>query len=159
MDADNSRHIEMREQQAWPTRTVDVSHQKTTPAETQQRVISLVEDRYREINYTYLSELLAERERVRLSRSTLRRILVKTGLASPRRRSPRHRTRRQRMPQEGTMPRGLLPASCIASGKLFGDIRRWSGTSSAAISRTMSQLSGGEFDSATVINSVTWPLI
>jgi len=39
-----------------------------------------------------------------LSRSTLRRLLTRAGLPSPRRgRSPRHRYRRQRMPQEGIL--------------------------------------------------------
>ncbi|MFH1140563.1 MAG: ISNCY family transposase, partial [Chloroflexota bacterium] len=56
------------------------------------------------INHTHLSELLAEREGVALSRSTVRRLLVGAGLPSPRhRRPPRHRMRRQRMPQEGML--------------------------------------------------------
>jgi hypothetical protein len=39
-----------------------------------------------------------------LSRSTLRRLLTRAGMPSPRRgRSPRHRYRRQRMPQEGML--------------------------------------------------------
>jgi transposase len=75
-----------------------------TPMETQQKVVSLAQEKYKGINHTHLTELLAEREGVELSRPTVRRILVKTGLPSPRRRRPpRHRTRRQRMPQEGMM--------------------------------------------------------
>ena len=44
------------------------------------------------------------REGINLSRPTVRRILVKAGIGSPRsRRSQQHRVRRQRMPQEGML--------------------------------------------------------
>ena len=67
-------------------------------------VVSLAREGYQGVNHTHLTELLAEREGVRLSRSTVRRLLVGAGLPSPRRRRPpRHRTRRQRMPQEGML--------------------------------------------------------
>ena len=76
----------------------------TTPVETQRTVASLAQEKYKGINHTHLTELLAEREGVELSRPTVRRILMKSGQPSPRRRRPpRHRTRRQRMPQEGMM--------------------------------------------------------
>src|SRR5919106_911039 len=51
-----------------------------------------------------ITELLEEREGLRLSRPTVRWILVQAGLSSPqRRRPPQHRCRRQRMPQEGML--------------------------------------------------------
>ena len=51
-----------------------------------------------------LTELLREREGIDLSRPTVRRILVKAGIGSPRsRRSQQHRFRRRRMPQEGLL--------------------------------------------------------
>ena len=51
-----------------------------------------------------LTELLREREGIDLSRPTVRRILVKAGIGSPRsRRSQQHRFRRRRMPQEGML--------------------------------------------------------
>ena len=75
-----------------------------TPETIQQQVASLAQERYEGINHTHLTELLAEREGVMLSRPTLRRILVRAGLTSPRhRRPPQHRCRRQRMPQEGML--------------------------------------------------------
>ena len=75
-----------------------------TPDAMRQLVVALARERYRGINHTHLSELLAEREGVALSRSTVRRLLAGAGLPSPRfRRPPRHRTRRQRMPQEGML--------------------------------------------------------
>ncbi len=75
-----------------------------TPETIQQRVVALAQERYGGINHTHLTELLAEREGVMLSRPTVRRLLVRAGLSSPRhRRPPRHRCRRQRMPQEGML--------------------------------------------------------
>jgi len=75
-----------------------------TPASMGQQVMAMAQGRYSGVNHTHLSELLAEREGIVLSRSTVRRLLMGTGLPSPRyRRPPRHRCRRQRMPQEGMM--------------------------------------------------------
>ncbi len=75
-----------------------------TPKGLQERVIALAKERYAGVNHTHLAELLSEREGIRLSRSTLRRILTGAGLPSPRRgHSVRHRYRRQRMPQEGIL--------------------------------------------------------
>jgi transposase len=75
-----------------------------TPKGLRERVITLVKERYGGVNHTHLAELLAERECITLSRSTLRRILTGAGLPSPRRgHSIRHRYRRQRMPQEGIL--------------------------------------------------------
>lgn len=70
----------------------------------QQKVVTLARERYPGFNHTHLTELLAEREDLVLSRSTVRRILVEAGIPSPRQcRSPRHRCRRMRMPQEGML--------------------------------------------------------
>jgi len=75
-----------------------------TSEETRQRVIGLAGTRYAGVNHTHLTELLAEREEITLSRSTVRNILASTGIASPRhRRPPQHRCRRERMPQEGVL--------------------------------------------------------
>ncbi len=76
----------------------------TTSPMVQEKVVDLARERYQGVNHTHLTELLAEREGVVLSRSTVRRLLVEAGLPSPRhRRSPRHRCRRVRMPQEGML--------------------------------------------------------
>ncbi len=70
----------------------------------QTEVITLARERYQGVNHTHLTELLAQREGVVLSRSTVRRLLVGAGIPSPRhRRPPRHRCRRERMPQEGML--------------------------------------------------------
>jgi transposase len=76
----------------------------TTPPLVQERVIGLTRERYLGVNHTHLTELLAEREGITLSRSTVRRLLVRAGLPSARhRRPPCHRYRRARMPQEGML--------------------------------------------------------
>ena len=75
-----------------------------TPSAIRQQVVAMAKERYSGVNHTHLAELLAEREGITISRSTLRRVLTEAGLSSPRRgRSPRHRYRRQRMPQEGML--------------------------------------------------------
>jgi transposase len=75
-----------------------------TPQAIREWVISLAKGRYCGVNHTHLAELLGEREGIKISRSTLRRVLTEAGLSSPRRgRSHRHRYRRQRMPQEGML--------------------------------------------------------
>lgn len=69
-----------------------------------QRVRDLAATTYAGMNHTHLTELLAEREGIALSRSSVRRILVAAGLRSPRRRRPpKHRSRRDRAPQEGML--------------------------------------------------------
>ena len=66
--------------------------------------MQLATERYEGANHTHLTELLSEREGIDLSRPTVRRILTKAGIGSPRsRRSPQHRFRRQRMPQAGML--------------------------------------------------------
>ena len=74
------------------------------PEGVRDRVVGLAQGRYVGANHTHLTELLAEKEGIVLGRSTVRRMLVRAGVASSRqRRPPRHRVRRQRMPQEGML--------------------------------------------------------
>jgi transposase len=69
-----------------------------------QGVIMPARTRYSGFNDSHLTDILAEREGLVLTRSTMRGILVGAGLSSPRhRRPPRHRCRRQLMPQEGML--------------------------------------------------------
>jgi transposase len=68
------------------------------------RVSELARSKYTGFNFSHFTELLEERERTRLSRSSVRRILQNSGLISPRKRkAPRHRSRRVRFPQEGML--------------------------------------------------------
>ena len=55
---------------------------------------------YSGANHTHLTELLREREGIDLGRQTVRRILTRAGLPSPRwHRPPKHRVRPDRMPR------------------------------------------------------------
>ena len=74
------------------------------PEEAAAAVVKLASNGYAGANHSHFTELLQEREGIDLSRPTVRRILVKAGLGSPRsRRSQQHRFRRKRMPQEGML--------------------------------------------------------
>jgi len=105
------------------------------------RVVALARTIYAGINDHQLTELLQERNGLRLSRPTVRRILRAAGIGSPRtRRPPRHRRRRDRMPQAGLLiqldashhawleargPRLVLHAAIDdATGKVLGGIFR-----------------------------------
>jgi transposase len=69
-----------------------------------QQVIDLAKTKYRGFNQQHLSEKLGEKEGVPLSRSTVRRILLKEGISSPRKRkAPKHRSRRERYAQSGML--------------------------------------------------------
>lgn len=68
------------------------------------RVLELAREKYKGFNHQHLTEMLAENEGIELSRPTVRRILLKAGISSPRRRrAPKHRRRRDRYPREGML--------------------------------------------------------
>ena len=67
-------------------------------------VVRLAATHYPGANHTHLTELLEEHEGLALSRPTVRRILTRAGMPSPRRRRPpQHRVRRERMPRAGML--------------------------------------------------------
>src|SRR3972149_12055794 len=66
-------------------------------ARLKERVMELARSEYAGCNNQHFTELLAEREGITLSRSSVRRILLGGGIRSPRKRqSPKHRSRRER---------------------------------------------------------------
>ena len=74
------------------------------PETASATVVRLASNGYAGANHSHFTELLREREGIDLSRPTVRRILVKAGIGSPRsRRFQQHRFRRRRMPQEGML--------------------------------------------------------
>ena len=76
----------------------------TLDSELRERVTALAQGGYSGCNDQHFTELLAEREGITLSHSSVRRIRRGAGLRSPqRRRAPRHRSRRERMPQAGML--------------------------------------------------------
>ncbi len=72
--------------------------------ETRSRILALARERYPGANYCHFRDVLEEREGIKVSRSTVRRVLQQAGLSSPRRRRPpEHRLRRERSPREGML--------------------------------------------------------
>jgi transposase len=72
--------------------------------EVRSKVANLARSKYAGFNFSHFTELLEEKEGTRLSRSSVRRILLQDGLNSPRKRkAPKHRSRRVRYPQEGML--------------------------------------------------------
>lgn len=69
-----------------------------------RQVLGLIQSTYAGCNTQHFTELLAEREGMVLSRSSVRRILLEAGIRSPKkRRPPKHRSRRERYPKEGML--------------------------------------------------------
>ena len=69
-----------------------------------RRIATLAQTRYHGFNQQHFTEMLAERERIHLSRATVHRILTAAGIPSPRRRrAPRAHRRRDRFPREGML--------------------------------------------------------
>ena len=76
----------------------------TIDAAIAARMVELAVNKYQGFNHQHLTEMLAENEGIKLSRPTVRRILLQAGISSPRRRrAPKHRRRRDRYPQEGML--------------------------------------------------------
>jgi transposase len=109
--------------------------------EIRKSIVDLVQQKYMGFNQQHFTEMLIEREGIAVSRSTVRRILSKAGIHSPRRRRPpKHRKRRDRYPQEGMLlqidgsphdwlekrgPRlSLIAAIDDATGKVSGALFR-----------------------------------
>ena len=75
-----------------------------TGDEVRRRVIDLAGTRYTGFNHQHFTEFLNEYESIHLSRSSVRNILLGSGIRSPRkRRPPKHRSRRERYPKEGML--------------------------------------------------------
>lgn len=76
----------------------------TVPPALRERIVALAQTTYRGCNHQHLSELLAEREGLAVSRATVRRILLAAGLhrAQPTGQRP-PRQRRPRYPQAGML--------------------------------------------------------
>jgi hypothetical protein len=74
------------------------------PLAVRQRIVQLSRNTYASLNHHRLCEKLIERKGFSLSRETLRRLLRKNGLGSPRtRRAPAHRQRRVRSARPGEL--------------------------------------------------------
>jgi hypothetical protein len=75
-----------------------------TQADIIEQVLGLTRGRYQGLNDTHLTEKLKEKEKMMVSRATVRRILRGAGIAAVRRRGvKRHYKRRERKAQEGAL--------------------------------------------------------
>ena len=75
-----------------------------TALEKMEKVIKLARGRYQGLNDTHLTEKLKEKEKITLSRPTVREILRQAGIAAVRKRGvKRHYKRRERKAQEGAL--------------------------------------------------------
>jgi transposase InsO family protein len=75
-----------------------------TASEKIEKVLKLARGRYQGLNDTHLSEKLKEKEKIAVSRATVRTILRQAGIAAVRKRGvKRHYKRRERKAQEGAL--------------------------------------------------------
>lgn len=75
-----------------------------TAKEAVKKVLGLAQGCYKGLNDTHLTEKLGEKEGMKLSRATIRRILRQGGVAAVRKHRPkRHYKRRERKAQEGAL--------------------------------------------------------
>ena len=76
----------------------------TLESSIRERVMGLAGGKYAGFNTQHFTEMLRESEGIRLSRSTVRRMLIEGGISRPRRRrAPKHRSRRERYAQKGML--------------------------------------------------------
>jgi len=97
------RMREQGEQALLHARRGKVARNKTGSEKVKQ-VLVLARGRYQGLNDTHLTEKLREKEKISLSRPTVRRILRQAGIAAVRKRGvKRHYKRRERKAQEGAL--------------------------------------------------------
>lgn len=76
----------------------------TLASSIKEQVIELAGSKYAGFNTQHFTEMLTEHEGIKLSRSTVRRMLIQGGISRPRRRrAPKHRRRRERYPNKGML--------------------------------------------------------
>lgn len=76
---------------------------KAFPEAVRECVIELANKKYFDFNFSHLSEMLDEREGIKINRETLRRWLRPEGFGDKIRRQRKHRKRRKRSEKEGHM--------------------------------------------------------
>lgn len=71
--------------------------------ETKETILSLYQSSYYGFNVTHFGEFLKEVHGIEVSRETLRKLLLNSGLRAKSKSPPRHRSRRVRMPRSGLL--------------------------------------------------------
>lgn len=104
------------------------------------RVVTLAKTTYAGCNDSHLTDLLAEREGISLSRASVQRILRRAGITSPRHhRAPRYRARRDRRAAAG-----MLVQLDGSRARWFGNARAFA-TLHAAIDDATGEICGAVF--------------
>ena len=88
--------------------------------ETKEIILSLYQNRYSGFNVSHFGEFLNEVHGIEVSRESIRRLLLSSGLRTKIKSAPRHRTRRARMPRSG-----LLVQMDSSEHEWLGDGRIW----------------------------------
>lgn len=79
------------------------SHRRTSD-DVKSKILTLVKNKYADVNDTHLCELLLKNEKIRIGRETLRNFLRESGIKAKRpRRRPKYRSRRERKEAMGMM--------------------------------------------------------
>lgn len=73
------------------------------PAQVREKAATLIQENYPDFGPTLACEKLWERDGIKLSRETVRKIMVSEGLRKPRKKKERHRKKRERRPCFGEL--------------------------------------------------------
>ena len=95
--------------------------QHTLPDEVRMKIVELKQTKYQEANFNHFVELLEEHEDIKVSYTSVHRILTQAGIKSPKKhRKRKSHHRRKRKPQKGMLVQiDASPHEWIIGGELF----------------------------------------
>jgi len=95
--------------------------QHTLPDEVRMKIVELKQTKYKEANFNHFVELLEEHEDIKVSYTSVHRILTQAGIKSPKKhRKRKSHHRRKRKPQKGMLVQiDASPHEWIIGGELF----------------------------------------
>ena len=95
--------------------------QHTLPDEVRMKIVELKQTKYQEANFSHFVELLEEHEDIKVSYTSVHRILTQAGIKSPKKhRKRKSHHRRKRKPQKGMLVQiDASPHEWIIGGELF----------------------------------------
>ncbi|HQE50417.1 MAG TPA: ISNCY family transposase [Fervidobacterium sp.] len=95
--------------------------QHTLPDEVRMKIVELKQTKYQEANFNHFVELLEEHEDIKVSYTSVHRILTQAGIKSPKKhRKRKSHHRRKRKPQRGMLVQiDASPHEWIIGGELF----------------------------------------
>jgi len=95
--------------------------QHTLPDEVRMKIVELKQTKYQEANFNHFVELLEEHEDIKVSYTSVHRILTQAGIKTPKKhRKRKSHHRRKRKPQKGMLVQiDASPHEWIIGGELF----------------------------------------